>query len=64
MGMEMTSFTEKNRSIDGKFAYGHSGINNSFMFYVGPNGLIVTGTLNWYNGVQNSKSTDTRSNGR
>ena len=29
------------------------------MFYVGPNGLIVTGTLNWYNGIDaNGQSTD------
>jgi len=45
MGMELVPYGDK-------FGYGHSGINNSFMFYVGPNGLIVTGTLNWYNGVK------------
>lgn len=44
MGMLIVDYS------NGKFGYGHNGYNNSFMSYVGPNGLIVTGTLNWYNG--------------
>ena len=49
MGMKLNPYGDK-------FGYVHSGINNSSMFYVGPNGLIVTGTLNWYNG----RDTDTK----
>lgn len=30
--------------------YGHAGFSNSFMFFIGPVGLVVTGTLNYNDG--------------
>jgi len=44
MGIEMAFMNQ------GHFIYGHTGLNNAFMFYGGPSGIILTGTLNWYGG--------------